>query len=96
MSVKAKFKVNRIESSLQTRQKDPNRPWMEGNIEEVEMRTVVMSPVYGNGDPHHENTKFWNATPSGEVKLGTINPEAWGYFEIGKEYYLEFTAAEVR
>jgi hypothetical protein len=58
------------------------------------MRTVHMSPVYGNGDPNHENTKFWEASPSGGLTLGTINPAAWQQFELGMEYYLDFTPAE--
>jgi hypothetical protein len=94
MSVKAKFKVQRFESSLQNSQIDLNKGWEKENLHEVEMRTVILSPVYGNGDPNHENTKFWHASPMGEVKLGTINPEAWQYFELGKDYYLEFTAAD--
>lgn len=79
MSVKAKFKVNRIEASL----------W-----DKEIMSTIVLSPVYGNDDPEHENSKFWRYTPSGEVKLGTVNAEAAEYFELGKEYYLTFEKAE--
>lgn len=33
------------------------------------MRTVHMQPVYGNGDPNHENTKFWEASPSRQSDL---------------------------
>jgi hypothetical protein len=57
------------------------------------MRTVRMSPVYANNDPNHENSKFWDASPSGGLTLGTINPAAWEQFELGKEYYLDFTKA---
>lgn len=60
----------------------------------VEMRTMQFAPVYGNGDPNHENTRFWNASPSGEIKLGTVNPAAWEQFEMGKEYYVDFTPAD--
>ena len=83
MSVRAKFKVNRIEKSI----------W-NGTTSADEMSTVVLSPVYANNDPEHENSKFWKYTPSGEVKLGTINKEAADYFELGEEYYLDFTKAE--
>lgn len=59
-----------------------------------ELHTVTLTPVYGNGDPNHENTKFWEASPTGEIKLGTINAEAASQFELGKEYYIDFTKAE--
>ena len=62
--------------------------------EQVELRTLRFAPVYANNDPAHENSKFWRASPSGEVKLGTVNPEAWSKFVLGKEYYLDFTVAE--
>jgi hypothetical protein len=89
--VRAKFKVDKVESTLQQRKKNPAGGWESENIQTVEMRTVVLSPVYGNGDPQHENTKFWNATPAGEIRLGTINPEAWSAFELGAEVYVDFT-----
>src|SRR5262245_58958806 len=91
MSVRAKFKVDKIESTLQQRRKDLSQGWGAENTETVEMRTVILSPVYGNSDPTHENTKFLNATPSGKIELGTINPEAWGAFELGSEVYIDFT-----
>lgn len=99
--VRAKFKVQRIECTTGSRavldeNGQPKKAQGTGYAvrEPCEMRTVVMSPVYGNGDPNHENTKFWESSPCGEVKLGTINPEAWAQFELGKEYYIDFTPAE--
>lgn len=96
MSVRAKFKYTGYEASLYTTfpektvdgKSDYSRP------NSVEMRTLKFSPVYGNGDPTHENTKFWNASPSGSITLGTVNPAAWEQFDMGKEYYLDFTEAE--
>lgn len=96
MSVRAKFKYTGYEATQYTsfpHKKD------DGSVdhtkpEAVEMRTLKLSPVYGNGDPNHENTKFWNASPSGQLTLGTVNPGAWSQFEIGKEYYIDFTPAE--
>lgn len=63
------------------------------------MKTVKMSPVspkYEGGKvvPDAENSKFWDASPSGEMTLGTINMEAAAQFELGKPYYLDFTPAE--
>jgi hypothetical protein len=100
MSVRAKFKVTGFESSQNSiAKKDADGVYVKdakGNhvYDAVEMRTVKLAPVYGNGDPNHENTKFWQASPSGEIRLGTVNPEAWQAFELGKEYYVDFTVAE--
>jgi len=58
------------------------------------LRTLIFSPVYANNDPQHENTKFWDTSPSGEIKLGTVNPDAWNYFTLGKEYYIDFAEAD--
>ena len=38
-----------------------------------------------------ENKKFFAATPSGTVKLSALKEDL---FEVGKEYYLDFTPAE--
>lgn len=65
-----------------------------GNWEPCEVVTVKAWPVYGNGDPNHENTKFWSATPSGEITLGVIPKPAADFFELGKEYYVDFTPAD--
>lgn len=60
----------------------------------AEYVTIEMYPVYGNGDPHHENTKFWQASPSGKLELGCVNEAASKQFVVGKEYYVDFTPAE--
>ena len=87
--VRAKFKVVRIERTTANVpdgfDESGRSKWKAG-----EMQTIVLSPVYGNGDPNHENTKFWQATPQGEIKLGCVNQEAGEYFELGKEYYVDF------
>lgn len=90
MKVRAKFTVNSIERSL------GNMPFIEDGKtvwKPAEVHSIKMSPVYGNGDPNHENTKFWNATPSGSLVLGTVNPSAVAEFEIGAEYYIDFIKA---
>ena len=78
MTVRAKFTCVRIERSKY------------GNDE---MQTIVLNPVYGSSDPNHENAKFWKYTPVGEIRLGTINADAAKEFELGKEYYIDFTVA---
>lgn len=52
--------------------------------------SVTMGPVYGNGDPNHENSKFWSASPAGKFELTCIHADL---FEVGQEYYLDITPA---
>lgn len=40
-----------------------------------------------------ENEKFYRYSPSGKMELGTLNPKAAKFFEIGKEYYIDFSEA---
>lgn len=79
MSVRAKFIVNSI---TRTKHWDANKG---------EVQTIKLSPVYGNSD---ENKKFFEATPAGNIELGTVNEEAAKQFELGKAYYVDFTPAE--
>lgn len=87
--VRAKFKVTRFETSMNT----VRNPETGKYDLKQEMRTIVMHPVFSD-DPNSENKKFWDASPSGELKLGTVNPAAWQAFELDKDYYLDFTPAE--
>ena len=97
--VRAKFTLSSYETHIGSRAvRDANGKVARDEngrerYEACEIRTLVFRPVYGNGDPNHENTKFWTATPSGELKLGMVSPEAWSKFELGKEYYLDFSLA---
>jgi hypothetical protein len=63
---------------------------MEGSGSTPILHSVKFQPVYGNGDPNHENTKFWTWTPGGSLDLNTIKPQG---FEVGKEYYLDISLA---
>lgn len=92
MKVRAKFKVQKLSIVAQNLPagKDENGVWQYA---EGRLYTIHASPVYGNGDPNHENTKFWTATPSGSLELGMINEETAKLFEIGKEYYVDFSDA---
>jgi hypothetical protein len=78
MSVRAKFKVISITTQLHW-QKDKGH-----------LGTVLLQPVTSGSD---ENTKFYDATPSGEIKLGLLNKDALAKFEIGSEIYVDFTPA---
>jgi len=41
-----------------------------------------------------ENDSFFKWTPSGQLSMGTINETAAAEFEVGKEYYLDFSPAK--
>jgi hypothetical protein len=77
--VRAKFTVQRIERTLH---------WIRSN---GELQTIVMTPVT---DGSEENKKFFDATPCGEIKVGTLSATAASQFELGKSYYVDFTPAE--
>ena len=90
--VRTKFKVDKIEctiGSVPFTNTEGKPDWKQG-----EVRTVVMSPVYGKGHPDHENTRFWHATPAGSLQLTCANLAAVEQFELGKEYYVDFTPAD--
>lgn len=50
--------------------------------------TIELNPVVGGSE---ENDKFYKYTPGGSIELATINPEAGKQFEVGEEYYIDFT-----
>ena len=51
---------------------------------------VSFSPVYSGSA---ENKAFFAATPGGQVNFYCVAESAFESFEIGKEYYLDFTMA---
>lgn len=55
------------------------------------LKTVQLQAVVG-GSP--ENEKFFKWTPSASISLGTLNPEAAAQFAVGKQFYVDFNAAE--
>jgi hypothetical protein len=59
---------------------------------ECESKSISFSPVTTGSE---ENKSFSKYTPSGSVHLNiSYETEASNFFEGGKEYYLDFTAAE--
>jgi hypothetical protein len=70
--------------------KDESGAWV---TEEFKQPTVKLAPVYSD-DPNSENKLFWTATPSGSVQLAINNPRGAEVFEIGKEYYVDFTLVD--
>lgn len=90
--VRAKFRLNSYTTELHqkpARNEDGSPDW--SNTTPEEKRTLNLTPVY---DEEGENREFWDATPSGSIQLGTVNPAAWEHFEIGAEYYVDFTPAQ--
>lgn len=59
--------------------------------EEIELASIDLHPVTAGGEANGENARFFHATPSGSINIGCVNPEASAQFEIGKEYYIDFT-----
>ena len=54
---------------------------------------VILHAVYDD-NPDSENGKFFQYTPAGQIDLSTVNPSALEQFEVGQEYYVDFTVAE--
>lgn len=81
--VRAKFRLNSYTTELHR----------GSNGENEEKRTLNMTPVYSD-EEGSENKVFWQYTPTGSIQLGTVNKAAWEQFQIGKEYYVDFTPAE--
>lgn len=58
----------------------------------TEVQTVVLQAVMNDGTP--ENERFWKLTPSGEIRLNTVNANAAAQFELESEHYVDFTKVE--
>lgn len=52
---------------------------------------ILLQPVIGGSE---ENKQFYEYTPGGKIELSTVNEEAVKQFELGKEYYIDFSPAE--
>jgi hypothetical protein len=75
--VRAKFKVTEI----------TRRPGWSG-IKEVQV--IRLAPVMNGSE---ENKKFYAATPGGSIELACVNAEAVSQFDLGAEFYVDFTPA---
>jgi hypothetical protein len=53
--------------------------------------TIHLVPVTGDSP---ENKEFFKWTPGGQIELNCVNDAATEQFEVGKEYYVDFTKAE--
>lgn len=77
--VRAKFRVESYETRLES-----NKPGA------IELRSVKLAVVYGDSE---ENKKYFKWTPSGQITIGMLNPEAWQQFPLGAEVYVDFSLA---
>lgn len=77
MNVRAKFKCQSVV-------KHPE-PAHDGGFVAVSFHAV-----YGEGKENKEWSKY---TPSGNLTMSITNPDAFGWFEEGKEYFLDLTPA---
>lgn len=55
--------------------------------EEVELHAVYAS------ETNAEDNQFSSATPNGHLTMTISNPNAIGFLQEGKSYYLDFTEA---
>jgi hypothetical protein len=56
-------------------------------------KQVSLSAIYAP-DANGEDAGFTKATPWGEIKMSIDNPAAAVQFEIGKNYYVDFSPAD--
>lgn len=80
MTVRAKMRCTRKTQSTSASNYGEAKPC---DTEEVELQPLV--------GPGNEEWSKW--TPAGSVKLQINNPAAIGQFEVGKEYFVDFTPA---
>lgn len=77
MTIRAKFKVISI-----------TRHAYSGGS--GEMQAIKLQPVTNGSE---ENRQFYAATPGGEINLSVVPVEIGKQFNIGGEYYVDFTPA---
>jgi hypothetical protein len=51
---------------------------------------IALMAVYSGSE---ENKKHFQYTPNGSITLGILNPDTAAMFEVGKDYYVDFTPA---
>lgn len=60
--------------------------------EGYDARSIVLRAVYSDSE---ENKTFSMYTPTAQLTMWVSNPNAFNYFETGKEYYIDFTQADI-
>jgi hypothetical protein len=51
---------------------------------------LSFAPVYSGSE---ENKEFFKYTPGGDFSIYTVNLDVASHFEMGKEYYVDFSPA---
>lgn len=82
--IRAKFNVSEVADLRYSAGEGKNR------------ERIKLSAVYATGAPEAENVSFAKATPQGSIEILVDNPEVFGFFEPGREFYVEFRAAPRR
>jgi hypothetical protein len=82
MNVRAKFSCTSVTKQMGGKYNP------EGKYESGVVYDYKFSAVVGGTD---ENKSFFASTPSGQISLSAVRDDL---FEIGKEYYLDFSLAE--
>jgi len=59
------------------------------NKDETAKNVQLVAVVSGSA----ENAEFFSATPNGLIQLQIVNDAALSQFELGAEYYVDFTPA---
>ena len=82
MNVRAKFSCTSVTKQMGGKY-NPEGKYESGVVYDYKFQAVV-----GGTD---ENKSFFASTPSGQISLSAVRDDL---FEIGKEYYLDFSLAE--
>lgn len=82
MKVRAKFYCQEISQTGYTK---------DGEPKVATGKLYKFAAVYSN-DPKHENKQFFTATPNAKLEMYIDNPAAQ-VFELGREYYVDFSPA---
>ena len=86
--VRAKFTVQSV-----TRTNMPVARTAENPEGKGENYNIDLMAVYGGDNASDENKSFWQYTPSGNIKMNAIKQNVGEFFEVGQEYYVDFTKA---
>ncbi len=65
---------------------------VEAVTHNVSGASITLFPVTGEST---ENKEFYKYTPGGKIELATVNKAAAEQFIPGKEFYVDFTAADL-
>lgn len=84
MNVRAKFKCTGIQQS-ESSFYDP----ATGKYNPCVVETATFWAVNSGSE---ENKKFFASTPNGSISIGVVHK---GMFQLGREYYLDFTPAPI-